>query len=161
MKALVVYYSRSGVTRKAAEEIASRLHANLDEIKEQKDRSGIIEWLKAAREATQRQIPEIEPPKKEPDDYDHVIVGTPVWAFTMSSPVRAYLTRHRGLKSVSFFCTNEGMVGSTFKDMEAETGAKPAAMLNLLKKAVLSGDFTGKLDLFIEELRAKRPLQAP
>jgi len=45
MKTLVAYYSRTGNTKKVAVEIAKNLKADIDEIIDKKDRSGMIGWI--------------------------------------------------------------------------------------------------------------------
>ncbi|HBP51341.1 TPA: flavodoxin, partial [Candidatus Shapirobacteria bacterium] len=51
MKTLVVFYSRTGNTRRMGELIAQKLHADIDEIIDQKSRSGIIGWILSGRDA--------------------------------------------------------------------------------------------------------------
>ena len=47
MKVLVVYYSRTGNTRFVAETIAQSLEADIEEIKDRKNRMGIFGFLRA------------------------------------------------------------------------------------------------------------------
>lgn len=106
---LVVSYSRSGHTRYLAQEIAQQCNADLDEIEARAPRRGLFGWLRSAGEAVLRISAAIEPSRRLPQHYDLVIVGTPVWAGRMASPVRAYLQRHRGqFRRVAFFCTLGG-----------------------------------------------------
>ena len=51
MKNLVVYYSRTGRTKKIAKEIQERLNADIEEIHDVKNREGILGWLSAGRDA--------------------------------------------------------------------------------------------------------------
>ena len=78
MKKLVVFYSRSGNTQKVALEIARSLRADVDEIIDLKDRTRkIIGWLIAGKDASQKKLTEIKF-KKDPKNYDLVIIGTPI-----------------------------------------------------------------------------------
>ncbi|KKQ30010.1 MAG: Flavodoxin, FldA [Candidatus Shapirobacteria bacterium GW2011_GWF2_37_20] len=79
MKTLVVFYSRTGNTRRMGELIAQKLHADIDEIIDQKSRSGIIGWILSGRDAMKEYLTKITF-TKNPADYDLVIVGTPIWA---------------------------------------------------------------------------------
>jgi flavodoxin len=104
MKILVVSYSRSGNTKKIAEQIAKKLDADFDEVIDMKDRHRkIIGWLIAGKDAMAKEKTEIKY-KKDPTEYDLVIVGTPIWAWTMTPAIRTYLTENK-FSEVAFFCT--------------------------------------------------------
>ena len=117
MKILVTYYTRGNNTKKIAETISKNLNADLDEIIDLKDRSRkIIGWLIAGKDAITKKLTKIKYEKK-PEDYDLVIIGTPVWAGTMTPAIRTYLTNNK-LKDIAFFCTYDGQGGKTFAEME-------------------------------------------
>jgi flavodoxin len=86
---LVVYYSRSGSTRKIAEALSAALTCDLEEIVENKSRAGFFGYMRSLVEARQKRPSVIEPAKRDPSSYDLVVVGTPVWGWPVSSPVRA------------------------------------------------------------------------
>jgi flavodoxin len=153
MKSLVICYSRTGNTRKVAAAIAAALGADLEEIREPKDRSGALGFLGAGRDATFKRSTPIEALARDPAGYDLVVVGTPVWAFTMASPVRTFLLENAGkLKSVAFFCTAGGNGQErTFRQMEELAGKKPLAALTLLEKE-LKADFGAKVKAFAAAL---------
>lgn len=44
---LVVYYSRSGTTRKLAQAISQELHCDLEEITETRSRNGLVGYLRS------------------------------------------------------------------------------------------------------------------
>lgn len=132
MKTLVVFYSRTGNTKKVAEEIAKILNADIEEIIDKKDRKGIVGWLKSGRDATFKKSAEIEF-VKNPIDYDLVIIGTPIWAFTMTPAIRTYLSENK-FKKVAFFSTSGGSEGEKiFNEME-KISREPVATLSLLTK---------------------------
>ena len=51
MKVLVVYYSRTGNTKFVAEAIAQSLEADIEEIKDKKNRMGVFGFLRCGYEA--------------------------------------------------------------------------------------------------------------
>ncbi len=117
MQALVVYYSRTGHTKKVGDELAKALPGDVEEIVDTANRAGPIGWLMSGREGSGKKLAKIQPVKKDPANYDIVVIGTPIWAANMSSPVRTYLTENKAkFKNVAFFCT-EGSKG-------AETGLR-------------------------------------
>jgi flavodoxin len=74
MKTLVVFYSRTGNTRKVGKEMTKHLKADIDEIVDKKRRCGILGWLGSGKDALRKKLTEIEYQKK-PENYDMVIVG--------------------------------------------------------------------------------------
>jgi flavodoxin len=155
MKTLIVYYSRSGTTRKVAEELKTLLSAEMEEITEPRGRGGPLGWLRSGKEASEGATPPINTPAKTPTGYDLVILGTPVWAAKMSTPMRTYLTQMKGkLPRVAFFCTfGNGPAGGVFADMEVFAG-KPAATMTLTAKEVAAGEHKDKMRIFSDAVRA-------
>jgi len=131
MKTLIVFYSRSGNTRMLALELKKCLKADLDEVKS-KDRKGALGFLMAGKDSIFSKNPPISY-KKNPSKYDLVVIGTPVWTYTMAPPIRTYLTENkRKFKKVAFFCTmNSSGDKITFKNME-KLSRKPVATLAAL-----------------------------
>ena len=110
MKILIAYYSRTGTTKKVAEVLGIKLNADIEEIKDTVDRVGAKGYLLSGRDATLRRMTTIEPMQKNPADYDLVIIGTPIWSWNLSVPVRTYLEQHKTeFKNIALFC---GMGGS-------------------------------------------------
>lgn len=127
MKTLIVYYSRSGQTRLVAESLAKLSGADLEEINDPTDRAGAKGYLKSGKEAFLKKLPPIEPIKKDLKDYDLVLVGTPVWAFTISSPVRAFLEKYKNdLNSWALFCTQGGEGRQKTKEGAEKIISKPS-----------------------------------
>ena len=86
---LCIYYSRTGNTRRAVEEIAGALDAEVVAITDDRDRSGWKGYLRSGMDAMET--------AKPLEEYKLVIVASPVWAGRMASPIRALLKR-RGLE---------------------------------------------------------------
>jgi flavodoxin len=153
-KALVVYYSRTGTTRKVAEAIAAMLPCDVEEIVDTKSRSGVGGFLRSGKDATLKALTTIQEPVKDAAAYDLVVIGTPVWAWTMSTPVRTYISRYADkLHKVAFFLTT-GWTGMdrTFRHMEELSGRKPVAVLGLLMNEVAKGAPTSKVKAFVAQL---------
>lgn len=163
MNALVVFYSRSGTTREAAEHIARRLGADLEEIHDPTDRRGIRGWVRSILDVRRGRKPPITPAIHDPARYDLVVVGSPVWDAHVSAPVHAYLSMHAGaLKKVAFFIT-EGGRGETraFREMRELAGRGPVATLLLLQRDVQRGRDAPAIDSFVRMLRADGAAEQP
>jgi len=136
MKTLVVYYSKTGNTRRLAEEIAKELCCDIDEIQDKEYRSGVIGWFSGSRDAFRKFLTDIEF-KIDPGEYDLVIIGTPIWAFGVTPAIRTYFTRNiEKLNNVAFFLTCGGMgIEGALKDME-NLSKPPVATLELHDRGI-------------------------
>jgi len=165
-KILVVYYSRTGTTRKVAESLTTALRCDSEEIVEVGSRSGMLGYVRSLIEA-RRQVPSrIAAVAKDPSDYDLIVVGTPVWAWSLSSPVRAFLLANRPrLPAVAFFCTLGG-AGSdrAFGEMQELTGEPPVGCLAIAAREVALTAYQARVATFAEALQrglAERRKRAP
>jgi flavodoxin len=159
----VVYYSRRGHTRQLALSIAEQCGADTEEIVDGIDRRGVLGYLRSLVEAALRLRVPIQPSQRAIRAYDTVIIGTPVWAWHLASPVRSYLCRHRGrFRRVAFFCCHRGWgAGHALQDA-ARLCARPAtATLVLTDREVAQGRHRTPLSRFVRALRpVRRPRQA-
>jgi len=152
-RSLVVFYSRTGTTKKVAEAVAAKLDCDIEEIIDTRSKRGLLGFLRSGLEATLKKLTTIEGIKNDPASYDVVIIGTPVWNGTMSSAIRTYLSQHKeDLQNVAFFCTQGSSGDNAFKEMESLCGKKPLALLRLTSKEVEKGEGTGKIEQFIREI---------
>ncbi len=156
MKKLVVYYSRTGATKKIGSEIATKLKADKEEIIDKKNRKGPIGYIIAGKDAIAKKLTEIANLKKNPEKYDLVVIGTPIWGYTMAPAIRTFLTRIKNYnKKVAFFCTMGGSGDEkTFAAMkELLPKAKLMATAALTTKEVQSNQHEKKLQEFINIIK--------
>jgi flavodoxin len=155
VKTLVVYYTRTGNTKKVSEEIAKNLKADSEEIIDLKSRKGALGWLGAGKDAYKQLLTKIDKTKKDSSKYDLVVIGTPIWASKMVPAIRTYITKEREkFKQVAFFCTAGGESGDkTFKGMQELCKKKPKASLHLYTKEVVSGTYLEKVKSFSDNLK--------
>ncbi len=157
MKALTVYYSRTGTTAEIARMIHKELGGDLEEIQDTRDRSGVLNYLRSALEAAFKKQAKIKEVRYDPGKYDLVVIGTPVWAHNMSTPVRAYLERHKKNFSAAAYFATCGSTGDskTLQDMENISGLKPRAQLAIKKVDMKPGIYQEKVKQFVRELQGK------
>ncbi|NKF23590.1 flavodoxin family protein [Solimonas marina] len=152
-KQLVVFYSRTGATRRLAHRLAERLDADVEEIFELHPRRGI---LRCVFDALSGHEPDIAAPLFKASDYERVIVGSPVWAGRVASPVRSYLVAYsETFREVSFFCTCYRHGFSAFADMASLCDRLPRATLMVLASATDVGASVA-LDGFVRQLASAR-----
>lgn len=152
---LIVFYSRSGTTRRIAEALAGELKCDVEEIVDVRSRTSFLGIIRSLIEAMRQRPARIARAKLRPSSYDLVLIGTPVWAWSVASPVRAYLMEHgKNLPHVAFFCTL-GNRGSerTFAQMQDLIGKAPRAKAAFAMRDVVAGRFPPQLAEFVQALR--------
>jgi len=156
MKILVVFYSRTGNTRKVADEIAELLNCKKEELTEKIGRTGIWGYLKAGRDAMMKKLTQIDIIKHNPEEYDMIIIGTPIWGWNLCPAIRTYLAEnHEKFKSLAFFCTqNSSGADGTFKEMSRVSEFVPKSTLIVLEKEVKANNYTEKITEFAETLQS-------
>jgi menaquinone-dependent protoporphyrinogen IX oxidase len=166
MKILIVYYSRTGLTKKVATSISTALNAkgfstnkgstvDLDEIIDAKKRSGAIGYVKAGKDAMQNKLTKIAY-VNNPKEYDLVIIGGPVWAWTVTPAVRTYIDKNIDTlktKKIAFFAT-QGSSGAEkkFEAMEQMLKIKPLVTLIVNGKDFKGNAYLKKIDSFVESI---------
>lgn len=153
-KILVVFYSRTGTTRKVASVVAKMLGADVEEIVDRSARSGPFGYVRSLVEAVNARSADIAPSTHDASAYDLVVIGSPVWAGNISSPVRAYLYANReGFRRVAFFCSFARRGGkSALKEMNALCGAAPLAECRITAREAQHGDASRVLSDFVERI---------
>lgn len=119
MKRIVIYYSYTGNTKKIAEEVKNKLNCDILELEPEISFSD--DYDEVVEEYQNNSIDNKEVPIKDVnvnlDEYDEIIIGTPVWWYTISPVVVTFLKKYDlSGKKIYPFATNAGWLGKTFKD---------------------------------------------
>jgi len=156
MKNLVVFYSRTGNTKKIAEMIAKSLNSDLDEIIDTKKRFGFFRFLKAGYEATMKKMTEINGIEKDPSDYELLILGSPIWNKRMTPAIRTYITRFKeNLNKIAIFCSAGGRGMEKMLESIAELcDKKPLAMMAFLDKDFEENLVEKKVEEFVNAIKS-------
>jgi len=120
MKVLIAYYSLEGNTHYLAKGIAECVGADLLRLMPVKDiKNNKMKYLFGGRQASMKSKPKLQPLNKNAQEYDMIIIGTPVWAFTMTPAVRSFLNS-AGLKDkkIGLFSCHRGGPGNVIKHMK-------------------------------------------
>ena len=110
MKTAIVYYSMSGNTEFTAGRLAEGLDADLIGIRPEKayPDKGFRKFLWGGKSAAMAETPKLAPYDFDPDKYDRIVIGFPVWAWTVAPPVRAFALEQkealRGKRIAAFAC---------------------------------------------------------
>ena len=110
-KILVVYYSLTGNTKLIAETIAESINADilaLKPVKELNPESG-MRFFWGGAQSTMKKKPKLKEFDINPIDYELIILGTPVWAWKFSPPIRSFLSKFDlSGKNVALWTCNAG-----------------------------------------------------
>ena len=114
MKPLILYYSYHGNTQRIAERIHAAIGGDIARIDTVAPYTGDYDDVVAQgeREVKRGYLPPLKPMDIDLDRYDTIVLGTPVWWYTCSPAMRAFLTAHDlSGKTVYPFATNGGWLG--------------------------------------------------
>ena len=129
-KMLVVYYSQTSNTKGVANEIATKLGADIEEIVPVELYEGDFQATveRGKKELDEGAYPEIQPLKANVADYDVIFIGYPIWFGTYAPPVFTLLDQVdlSGKKVVPFCTFGSGGLESSVKDL---VKAEPQAVI--------------------------------
>ena len=96
---------------------------------------------------------------RNPADYDLVVVATPIWNASLSSPVRAYLARYGGsIRQVAHALTCGGFaIDRVFAQMAEASGRQPVARLAVREREFATPEMTRRIDRFAAQVRGALP----
>jgi len=132
-KALVAYFSASGVTAKVAEKLAAEIGADLYEIEpEQKYTAADLNWMdkksRSSVEMNDRSArPAIGTKVDNMEQYSTVFVGFPIWWYREPSIIDTFMEAYSfdGITVVPFATSGGSGLGDSSKNMqELANGAK-------------------------------------
>ena len=120
-KKLIVYFSYTNNTKTIAELIQKKLNCDILRIETKVPYSNDYQTVVDDEQNSEasNHIPEIKDININLDEYDTIILGTPVWWYRPCPAIRAFLTKYDlSNKTIIPFATNAGWLGRTFKEIE-------------------------------------------
>lgn len=157
MKKLVVYYSLSGNTKEAAIKIAKAIDADLLELETVKNmpKGFAAQIIVGGGQVMMKYIPELKPFDKNVEEYDEIILGSPIWNSKGVPAINAFLKdESAAAKVTSLFFLSGG--GEVQKGLDAITKLLPNLKntVSLLdKKHEDSKDNDSKIEQFIQSIQ--------
>jgi len=124
---LVVYFSRMNYTKKVAYEHTNQTGAEVLEIKTPERTKGFLGFLWCGRFAMHKWKMAIESMNIDFSKYDHVTICTPVWVFSLSSPIRCFCEMAKGkIKSADLVTVHftKGKYDNIKSEVESLIGIK-------------------------------------
>ncbi len=158
MRCAIIYYSRTGTTRKLATALAGALDADLSEIGCERYRPGVLRYLRAGYDSLTGNLPPIEAPPIAADEYDLLLLGAPVWTSYPAVPLRAYLAGKPAVPAhVGVFLTYGGHSPATaaFDGVAKALHKQPVATLALKAEAVTADSLAQEIAPFVRQLKSR------
>lgn len=167
MKTLIIYYSMSGNTRQTAETIADKLkrkgsEVDLIEIKPQKayPDKGAQKYIWGGRAAMMGAAPKLESYDFDPEQYDTVLIGSPIWASRVAPPINSFIKENisqiKSKKLGFFVCYSGGGADKALDRVKKQIKeGKPVSELILIDpKDKPDPDNDKLIDGFIESIES-------
>ena len=134
LKKLIIFHSFEGNTKFIANVIAMSINGDILELKPKRELGsrGFVKYIWGGRQVVHKTKPELLPFDKDPGDYDVLFIGTPVWAFNYTPPLRTFFSKvNLKSKKIALFCCHSGGMRKTLDNME---------------KALIGNRIIGKID---------------
>lgn len=127
MKTLVTYFSASGVTKGVAERLAKAIGADIMEIvPEQRYTEADLDWRDKNSRSTlemkdKSSRPAIVKGELNPEDYDVICVGFPIWWYTCPTIINTFMESfdHSGKTIIPFATSGGSTIDKACADLKA------------------------------------------
>ncbi len=96
MKSVVIYYSLTGNTSLVAKMIAERIEADMIKLKPEKEipSTGASKYFWGGKSVILNEKPKLLNDNLNLEGYDKLIIGTPIWAGSITPPINAFLSEN-------------------------------------------------------------------
>ncbi len=158
-KVLIAYFSLTGNTDKVAGILKDKTEADIFKIEPDFDYFQ-VKSREEMEELGMRQVeegfrPELKNSVSNMEDYDYIMVGSPVWWYSVTPPVMSFLSQYDFTgKTVIPFCTCGSVYGEFFEQVRAAIpGAEILDGLSLTESELQNEtDMNTKIDAWLKDL---------
>jgi DNA-binding transcriptional ArsR family regulator/flavodoxin len=162
IRACVVFYSYSGITRGVAEGIRDASGCDLIEVKTKNPYSSFSVYTTGVLHSRKGACDPIEPEVIDVSGYDFLIIGTPVWAWKPSPAINAAVRALKGCegKMAVIFTTCSNHPGEALPVLSkalSDRGVRVMAEISLDAKDTKNPDAGGEL---LRQILGSDPLRA-
>lgn len=161
VRACVIFYSYSGITKRVAEGIRNASGCDLVEVRTRESYSSFTAYTKGVLRSRKGACDLIEPKEIDVSDYDLLIIGTPVWAWKPSPAINAAVGALRGCEGkmavVFTTCNNQpGEALPLIRKLLEGRGVTVMAEISLNQEDTKNPDAGGEL---LRQIIAANPLR--
>ena len=158
MRTAIVYYSMSGNTAAAAKKVAEGLRADLIEIKPEKafPDKGFRKFFWGGKSAVMAETPKLMPYVFDPERYDRIVIGFPVWANNVAPPVRTFAAENkeavRNKRIAAFACQGGSGAEKAFRKLLDCLGQETFDATMTLNDPMHQNEKDQEISLFLAKL---------
>ena len=160
MKTAIVYYSMSGNTKYVADKIAEKIGADIiriEPVKAYPDK-GAKKFIWGGKSAVMGEKPALQPYEFSIEQYDRIILGTPVWASNFAPPIRTLIKENPDIhekKIAVFTCFSGGGADKAIEKMKKYIGIEEfeAELILVDPKENRKVEDDEKIDVFCHRLK--------
>ena len=120
-KTIIVYYSLEGHSKTVADAIKNEFGYDVLELKPQKEikAKGFGKFFFGGKQAMFGEEIELKSYDININNYDNIIIGTPVWASRYAPAFNTFFSKEKIFgKNIAMYCTCAGSSGKTFELMK-------------------------------------------
>jgi flavodoxin len=147
-KSLIVYYSRTGLSKRLAEALRAKLGCDIDNVRYAgRDK---VSFAAAGLEAVRKATSAFAGDAHDASKYDRIFFISPVWAGSLATPIRSYMAANKDkIKAYALLatCGGSGLEGVK-KDAQAATGKAATSAQQFLSREIRQGAYD--LEMFTE-----------
>lgn len=124
MKAIIIYFSLEGNTKFVAEKINKQTDARILRLNPLKDypTGKVSKFFWGGKSVVFGDKPKLESYHFDKEDYDVIIIGTPIWAGSYTPPIKTFLSENdlSGKKIALFVCQQGNDASKCFDKFKKE-----------------------------------------
>ena len=154
-KTLILYYSQTGATETVAQELQSRLNADMEAIVLEEPYSGTYgeTIARVAKERESGVLPELLPLKADIAKYDTIFLGYPIWFGTYAMPIASLVGEYdfEGKHVVTFCTFGSGGLEAAIQDLQKALPTAKVAENGFGIRNARVGATAKELDRFLVE----------
>lgn len=157
MKSIIVYYSLEGNTDYAAKLLAGELGADLLRLETKVPYpTDNKKFFAGGKDATLGIEPELMPYTFNADDYDTVVLATPLWAWTFAPPLKTFISGNplNGKRLAFMVTSGGGNDKKCFAKLHKALGVADVPCLSLIEPLKNKNtDDTARIKEFADKMR--------
>ena len=152
---LVVCYSYTGVSRRAARQLCAEHGWPMGEIQDRYPRAGGSGYLRSLLDSLLHRRPDIHYEGPDPGDFRTVVLVSPIWAWRLCGPMRSFVSGYaEALRRVAVLSTMGGAGAvNAVAEIAQILGHAPVHADALLQREVEQGTAGARLAAFADAIQ--------
>ena len=157
-KVLAVVYSYTGTSRRLAQLLVAQQQWTLAEVREARARSGVAGTSRCLLDSFFRRCPEIRYYGSNPNEFDAVVLISPIWAYRLAGLMRSFVAAQcASLRDVAVISVmGESGAPNAVAEVTRLIGRPPLLNAGFKSREVEDGSCAGRLNAFGKAVQEAR-----